>query len=334
MEKIARICWNTLDWIRPSGSKGKSKSSNSYENIIGFGHEEWILDRTRIMPDGYHYGYLEPLNVMSDIHRNKIYDIHLFTISPSKEKVYIGCLHNAECISKELSKSTYEYYKEKGWIQEMKEEVCIVGGKPKDFTPKNMFNVRFKFSNAILNLSNPPIIKSKILGHRYNLMDKKMDFIFEKDEDYNIKTLNMGLETRTTSSGKIIIDPLHKKIQNAICKLLKKDYSKLILETGEVSLTGQRVDLKGILKDSDKIHYFEIKTYSAKRSIREALGQLLEYNHYNFQKPGRAEKLFIISPEKPDDKDIEYLKILREQYNLPLWFRWYSFENNTLSENY
>jgi hypothetical protein len=25
MEKIARICWNTHDWKRPSGSEGKSQ---------------------------------------------------------------------------------------------------------------------------------------------------------------------------------------------------------------------------------------------------------------------------------------------------------------------
>ena len=40
MEKIARICWNTHDWKRPSGSEGKSQSDGSYEKKIGFGHEE------------------------------------------------------------------------------------------------------------------------------------------------------------------------------------------------------------------------------------------------------------------------------------------------------
>lgn len=48
-EKIARICWNTHDWKRPSGSEGKSRTDTSYENRIGFGHEEWILDDTKII---------------------------------------------------------------------------------------------------------------------------------------------------------------------------------------------------------------------------------------------------------------------------------------------
>ena len=40
MEKIARICWNSHNWKRPSGSEGKSASPDTYENEQGFGHEE------------------------------------------------------------------------------------------------------------------------------------------------------------------------------------------------------------------------------------------------------------------------------------------------------
>ena len=34
-EKIARICWNTYGWKRPSGSEGESRQEKSYENISG-----------------------------------------------------------------------------------------------------------------------------------------------------------------------------------------------------------------------------------------------------------------------------------------------------------
>ena len=56
MEKVARLCWNTNEWRRPSGRKGKSKSSDSYEKGMGFGHKEWLLDDSKII-NGYHYGY-------------------------------------------------------------------------------------------------------------------------------------------------------------------------------------------------------------------------------------------------------------------------------------
>ena len=80
MEKIARICWNTHDWKWPSGSEGKSQYGDSYENKIGFGHEEWLLDDSRIYEfDGYHYAFLQPMNVDCGKHIGMEYDIHLFT---------------------------------------------------------------------------------------------------------------------------------------------------------------------------------------------------------------------------------------------------------------
>ncbi len=101
MAKIARLCWNTNEWRRPSGRKGKSKSNDAYENEMGFGHEEWLLDDSKIMPDGYHYGFLEPMKVKSDKHFGKVYDIYLFTISPNKQKDYSCSLINAIGVSSE-----------------------------------------------------------------------------------------------------------------------------------------------------------------------------------------------------------------------------------------
>ena len=102
MEKIARICWNTKDWKRPSGTEGKSRGKDAYENIVGFGHEEWLLDDSKIMPDGYHYAFLQPVNTKYRKHEGQIYDIHLITFNTIyRKKEYIGCLHNVECLSDE-----------------------------------------------------------------------------------------------------------------------------------------------------------------------------------------------------------------------------------------
>ena len=96
-------------------------------------------------------------------------------------------------------------------------------------------------------------------------------------------------------------------------------------------IPGQRVDVKGKFKATDEWHYFEIKTCSAKQSIREAFGQIMEYSHYDHLST-RATKLYIVGPEKPDEKDAAYIKKLRDMYHLPLWFRWYSFEDNKLHD--
>lgn len=112
MEKIARLCWNTNEWRRPSGRIGKSKSNDSYEQGMGFGHEEWLLDDSKNI-DGYHYGFLEQLRLKSDRHTGNIYDIHLFTISPNKQKVYIGYLRNVEVITAEESQEIYKIYQKR-----------------------------------------------------------------------------------------------------------------------------------------------------------------------------------------------------------------------------
>ncbi len=329
-EKIARICWNTYDWKRPSGSEGKSHTGTSYEKIVGFGHEEWLLDDTKVLPDGYHYGFLQPMNVKSKKHAGQTYDIHLFSISPYKQKVYIGCLKEAKGISFEESKKVFKYYKEKGWIEEMKQDIQIVDGVVTDLTPAWMFNVKFKFENAIINYSNPPILKKDSIGHRYNLMDKTGPFEYELDEEGNEEVLDTSLIWRTNKAGEVLIDPLHKRIQNAVVELLKDQYVHLYLEKGTDGSVKQKIDIKGLLKNSEEWHYFEVKTYSAKRSIREALGQILEYAHY--PNNDRAQKMFIIGPEKPDEKDCKYMELIREKYGIPVWFRWYSFEENKLYE--
>lgn len=329
MEKIARLCWNTNGWRRPSGRSGKSKSNDTYENEMGFGHEEWLLDDSKIMPDGYHYGFLEPLRVQSDLHFNKVYDIHIYTISPNGQRVYIGCLKNAVGVSSDESERVYDYYLKKGWIKEMQQDVRYVDGTVKDFTASFTLNVKFRFEEALINYSNQPILSpSCIPSHRYNLLNKKGAFEFEKDEDGNIKVLDTSIFECVVEAGKIQIDPLHKKIQETCAELLKSQYTHLQLETGTEKIGTQGVVIKGFSETDKEWHYFEVKTVSAKRCIREALGQLLEYAHY--PDVNLARKLFIIGPERPDEKDKAYLQFLRKQYNLPIWFRWFSFTENKL----
>ncbi len=180
MEKIARICWNTNDWKYPSGPDGKSRSVGTHENDNGFGHEEWLLDETKVI-DGYNYGYIQAINTDSNKHVGKCYDIHLFTISPDKQKQYAGCIHNAIGLSRDESKQIYEKYKKLGWIEKMKSDIKDGGGKVGALKPEFLVNVMFKLDEAVINYGKMPIIKKNSLGHRYNLMNKEGKIKFEHD---------------------------------------------------------------------------------------------------------------------------------------------------------
>lgn len=330
-EKIARICWNTNGWKRPSGREGKSQAQKSYEYQLGYGHEEWLLDIDKIYKDGYHYGFLQPMNVKSGKHLGNTYDIHLYTISPKKQRLYIGCLHNAVGVKQDESKIVYGYYNKKGWIKEMKEQIRNIDGVVKDFTPETMFNVKFKIEDADIHTSNRPILVSTHITRHYVLQTKDFPFEFEKDEEGNYQVYDEKPCFRINKGGKIEIDPIHKKIQNGLLKCLKKEYRDLKAEMGLGKTYGQRVDISGVHKETEEIHFFEVKTKdSTKLDIREALGQILEYAHY--PAANRAKKIFIIGENKPDKEDIKYLEQLRKLYNIPIWYRRYSITNKFLSD--
>ena len=68
-----------------------------------------------------------------------------------------------------------------------------------------MFNVKFRFSDAQINYSNPPIIKPDTLGHRYDLMDKKTEFGFILNDEGKIETLDTSDIIKTTKAKRLVI---------------------------------------------------------------------------------------------------------------------------------
>jgi hypothetical protein len=144
-EKISKICWNTEEWRFPSGSRGKSSSSESFESQYGYGHEEWLFDRSRIV-DGVHYAFLQTLNLKSDIHVGNSYCIHLVTIT-DKIKYYVGYIKNVKCISKNESKTVYHYYRKNGWFNEMVSELEKAGISSNQFKKRVQRNLLILCSN-------------------------------------------------------------------------------------------------------------------------------------------------------------------------------------------
>lgn len=147
IEKITRICWNTENWERPSGLTGKSKAKDSYEQENHFGHEEWLFDKRMILKEGYLYGYLQALH--PKCHKGKVYDIHLFAInSDTQDRLYVGCLRNAEVLTDEERKWATKECKKLGLVQEMDRDLKRIGVKKslKSVHP----NVRFKLDQVEL----------------------------------------------------------------------------------------------------------------------------------------------------------------------------------------
>lgn len=89
------------------------------------------------------------------------------------------------------------------------------------------------------------------------------------------------------------------------------------------------IDLKVI--DRDGATFYEIKTdTSAKKCIRNALGQLLEYSSYPTER--RAKKLIVVGDAPATEDDKNYLEYLREQHSLPIHYAQFNWETGNIDQ--
>ena len=114
-----------------------------------------------------------------------------------------------------------------------------------------------------------------------------------------------------------MIIPRHKKLCNEFISWLNStDRAVLALEK-------DRVDVE--FKDGTTLCRAELKTcygMTTTLAIREALGQLLEYNYYGWRTP--ADRWFIVLDSSPSKEDVKYLQTLSGKKRLPLFLCWRS----------
>lgn len=339
--KVTRITWNTEKWQRPSGSQGKSGDQNSYEAYAGFGYEEWLLDKTTII-DGYHYAFLQALNIQSKKHVGNLYDVTLFTGNNLGKKYEVGTLRNIECISESQSSAAYHQYVARGWVTKMENDLLKVNASVEKFRvplPKRFFNIRFRFREAyiheeLLVISDEDV---NITTNHFKLLPKRtanirMDQVEVDLGDTDGDNWGAGNHKNTAMRSRTFnpeceYDPYHDRMQNFLFELLKaghEGYNNVKIEKG-------RVDIKA--KNSDgKWHYFEIKTDGPKLSFRKALGQVMEYAY--FPSNERAARLIVVGDEEPDAETTAYFQYIRNKFSVPVYYRALKIEAETLSDEF
>lgn len=118
----------------------------------------------------------------------------------------------------------------------------------------------------------------------------------------------------------------HKELSEAMVDYLNANGYQ------NVKAEDNHVDIKCVAPSGETI-FFELKTaQSVKYAIREAIGQLLEYNHYPDTK--RADKMIIVTKDEPEDDDIKYLTKLRAEYHIPVYYQSFDMNNKELSKEY
>jgi hypothetical protein len=340
-EKMARICWNSNNWRSPSGREGKSSDESSYENINGFGHEEWLFDLDKII-NGYHYGALQPVGRNQDLYKGQTFKILLYTYkADDKEWYWVGWLNNVIAISLDEAMNVYGEYAQRGWLDLMKDDLAKVGANQNELNVFNKysFNVKFRPSETIsdgLQLFNTD---QNITHKRYTLLniDPKMMNSFETSK---IKITGNDLNKRhkkTITKSYIECSKeyefTHGLIQDSFFDYLVQNFTNDILKKeARITILNCSIDIYQEKETGLKIIY-EIKTYFDLRySIRMALGQLLEYGYY----PNRNEnyKLIIVSNKYIRKDAKQYIDNLKTMFNMDIGLINFDCENIKIEEKY
>jgi hypothetical protein len=334
-DKIARICWNTNYWQKPSGPEGKSKNNKAYEKLTGYGHEEWLLDTEKTI-DGYHYAYLQAIGAYRNKYIGKIFNISLYSINhTTKERWWIGEIRKVIVTTQEESKSIYNIYKQNKWLKEMESQLQEVHADVKDFRkiPATVFStIKFKPSDLYI-LDEPKLFSSSdpaVTSNYYNLKNKIINPVYIQTEFVFLPGHNKGKEstTRIYRSSQTDNELFHNRMTTAIYKQFCDKFGKLNVGTEQGTGFGSRIDIivKSIKKE---FTFYELKTSnSIRQCIREGLSQLLEYSF--FPNKNIASKLIIISQNKIDDDNENFLKTLRAKFNIPVYYQQFNTETNKL----
>jgi len=340
--RIARLCWNELGWIRPSGRFGKSASPNSYEQEKGYGHEEWLLDFDKLI-DGYHYGFLQPISqgISSYIGRN--FQVDLYSVNAvNKQKYWVGNIHDVEVLEEMESVRIVQEYDKRGWLREMQEQLQWLGITPENNNlnaGSSLFNVRFRPENYT-SLDLMPFEaadEALITTPRYKFLKFREPRASEQhdEEEPPFRSSAPGDSDRDSTirqfeSKSIELPDTHWKIIKGLYAFLLPIYGKENIAYEYSSGMGNtRVDI-AVRNGRDEI-YYEVKSYhSIRHCIRVALGQLFEYCFFpNVQ---RAKKLVIVAQHEPDEEIAEYMQHLRDRLGIRLFYAWFDLEAGLLGE--
>lgn len=351
-KRVARIAWNDNGWILPSGPYGKSKNSDSHEFQFGYGHEEWLFDSSKII-DEYHYGFLEPVRKQYEAYIGKKFYVWLFSIhSETKKRYWVGEINNLEVINRSEAESIKKIYIKNGWFREMQEQIKASGASQEGFSDwkgVDLFNVKFRIKDSFINDPYFELNKKHIAysQSRYTFSKFKKEFEFnvesinnelfefispdinesQENEDVDVKK---GHHNRQPKSVEIIY--LHEAISKSLAKKLRLVYgAKNVKREHSAGYGGNRVDL--VVKDKDELIFYEIKTYnSIKTSVREAMGQLLEYCYY--PNHTKAKELIIVTQIPITSEIKQYFKHLRSTFSILIYYQSYDIKMEILSEKY
>jgi hypothetical protein len=332
---LNRMCWNSRGWRLPTNTSG----DGGYPSKMGFGHEEWNF-QTQDEVDGCVYGYLYYRPALKVIEQSDgHFRIFFWGIHPdTRKRLVVGTYADATLatnddyekvdaaftkrdiyrrrateLSAAVSKMAYE--------EALREVIRSVRKHWLNFKcpvdsvhPLAEYIPVHEITNTALGMyfARPTFIPSVQLS---DIPHRPVPSSRGKPFAQNIAALAEDAYCRESTQNLRLIIRRHNRLSNAFAFWLKHaGFSKILQEQDYVDI---------VFEQGDKVYRAELKIcygVGSTKAIREALGQLLEYNFY----PGRAtaNQWAIVLDEKATTDDVEYIRHLKDKINLPLSLGW------------
>lgn len=332
---VQRICWNSRGWQIPSGSAYEK----GFPSQKGFGHEEWNFQLEDSFEDYvYGYTYTKPAEAKVNKSGGK-FRIVFFSIHPeTKERFVVGIYHAAEFIPEDAYDLLFKYFGEQGIFERRAEELHDASEaftlkealrEVKNSVKKRWLSVRCPISQ-IETFDQYPLLDtitgSQSVGHRFTRFTYLTRDFPQNNAPHGESTRQADHATtqgplaedsyyRESAAKLRIIVRRHSKLSNDFCRWLKKEHGI------EARQEQQRVDVR--FSYDNKSALAELKVcygVGTTKAMREALGQLLEYNHY--PKRVAADLWLIVLDDQPSKKDQRFIDLLRKERSLPVTVGW------------
>jgi hypothetical protein len=159
-------------------------------------------------------------------------------------------------------------------------------------TPQRVF--RFKLTKAVR------------LDYENEIFEQRRDSLTPPSESDYI---------RATPALLKVIEPRHNKLANHFRKwLVEEGFQDIRLEQNQIDV---------VFKHKDVSYMSELKVVhnlTTTKLIREAMGQVMEYNYFNSRNP--YDKWLIVLEQEPSESDVDYIRRLERNLNTPLNLGW------------
>jgi hypothetical protein len=315
---VARLCWNTAGWVRPTG-EARETESDTYATRMGFGHEEWLFNY-QWMLEGWKYGFLQPVNRSYRKVQGSTIDVRLYTISPDGVWYYVAHVRHCEVLTQPQAEAAREEFRTRGWLADMEEHVEAIGGDVEGLRyeePTSIFNVRFRQREA--EIYNPKRLVDDDDAVRSLKRYTLTEITAERESvvrDWNRRVGRAGPKSAVARIRKAVaatvIDPVHDQLQDHLRELLSRRYGAKAVE-----MERDFCDL--CVRQTAGVILIEVKSDGRpRRAIRDAIGQLLEYAYRSKSDGERVTQLVVAAPGELGEADRAFLAHLREERGLPL----------------